>query len=352
MYLDNSDNFSFYCQSHDTDSSSCSLSFSLNKVLNEFVSYDSCDYSSHKTRVVENTVFSEISDLSENNSSISNTNSDIFILLPTPSDLSNGSTFSNSTSLESSELPSSTSFMSFNSTNEPTEEMSSSLPHSNFKSVDKRKPMNLLSKKILFSKKAVVVEHNILTKHEKKEEKVIKSESKPSQPTTIPDEEENEMENIENEMEKGQDSQTGQDSIYEESSSQLSSNRTIKKKKYTFRDYPHDHLSVNDYYKRRQLIVDKEKLFFKKQKKDHRRIILKYHYFYRKIRRGAPLANFSKYAKNLEKIEPGDVHDYFNVRLNKRNEYVIKKFKGNKEVQTIYTKYNRMFIYSFYYIYS
>lgn len=348
--MNNSDKYSFSCQSHDTNSSSCSLSFSLNNELYEFTSYNFCDYSSHNTKVVEKTVFTEISDLSKNNISISTTRSDNFILSPTPSDLSDESTFSRSTSLEASKLPSSNSFMSFKSTNEPTEEMSSSLPHSNIKNVDKRKPMNVLPQKTTVSKKAAVVKHDLLTKHEKKEEKVMKSDSKPSQPTTTIDEEEKEMEGIENEMEKVEESQKVQESLYEEASNQSSSNGMSKSKKYTLDDYPPDHFPIDDYIKRRQLMVDKERSLLKKLRRENRAMILKYHYFFRKIRRGAPVTDFSKYSRNLENIEPGDINNYFNVSFSKSNEFVIKKFKGNEEVQTIYTKYNRIFIHSFYYL--
>ena len=82
--------------------------------------------------------------------------------------------------------------------------------------------------------------------------------------------------------------------------------------------------------------------------------ITQYKSYMRELRQKKTVTSFSHYLVNLEKININKpVENYFHLdNERKQNKQIIKKFKGNKEVQTIYTKYNRMFIYSFYYIYS
>ena len=82
--------------------------------------------------------------------------------------------------------------------------------------------------------------------------------------------------------------------------------------------------------------------------------ITQYKSYMRELRQKQTVTSFSHYLVNLEKININKpVENYFHLDNERnQNKQIIKKFKGNKEVQTIYTKYNRMFIYSFYYIYS
>ena len=82
--------------------------------------------------------------------------------------------------------------------------------------------------------------------------------------------------------------------------------------------------------------------------------ITQYKSYMRELHQKKTVTSFSHYLVNLEKININKpVENYFHLdNERKQNKQIIKKFKGNKEVQTIYTKYNRMFIYSFYYIYS
>ena len=82
--------------------------------------------------------------------------------------------------------------------------------------------------------------------------------------------------------------------------------------------------------------------------------ITQYKSYMRELHQKKTVTSFSHYLVNLEKININKpVENYFHLDNERnQNKQIIKKFKGNKEVQTIYTKYNRMFIYSFYYIYS
>ena len=78
--------------------------------------------------------------------------------------------------------------------------------------------------------------------------------------------------------------------------------------------------------------------------------ITQYISYMSELRQKTKVTSFSHYLVNLEKInmkQPAERYFHLNIDRRKQDKPIIKKFKGNEEVQTIYTKYNRIFIHSF-----
>ena len=118
---------------------------------------------------------------------------------------------------------------------------------------------------------------------------------------------------------------------------------------YIRNDHPHDHISDEVYVKRATYIHKEEKKKLKSMKKKYRARVLNYHYFAMNMKFDKEVTPFSTYLYNMEPVDSGSKEQSLGLPDGEVTHVIVKKFKGNEEVSTIYTKDNRnySFIHSF-----
>lgn len=106
-------------------------------------------------------------------------------------------------------------------------------------------------------------------------------------------------------------------------------------------DHPRDHVSDEVYGKRASHIYKEEKKLLKSMKKKHRARVLNYHHFAMNMKFHREAYPFSTYSYLIEPMNNSSKEHSMGISDGDLSHVVIKKFKGNEEVSTIYTKDNR-----------
>ena len=121
---------------------------------------------------------------------------------------------------------------------------------------------------------------------------------------------------------------------------QESTYSSFKDKVYVFEDHPPDHLTGLDYYKRHEQHLKCEEKVLASMKKSLKKLIYKFNRVNTRLRiKDFSFNSISSYKFN--KIEKIDILEN-DVQPSIGKNVMLKKFRGNEEVQDIYTSANRI----------